>query len=49
MRIIDRKHLLVSYHSTPRPDGRKRKVRHDKRASSIYVQILGLEIVGWYR
>jgi hypothetical protein len=46
--IIDTNHLVVDWHR-PRPDGRRFKVRRDRRASSVYLQVLRLEIVVWYR
>lgn len=44
--IVDRERLLVDWGR--RPDGRKHKVRIDRQARTIYVQILRLELVVWY-
>jgi hypothetical protein len=44
--IVDRERLLVDWNR--RPDGRRYKVRIDRRARSVYIQILRLELVGWY-
>jgi len=47
--FIDTKRLIVDWHRRPRPDGRRFRVRRNRRAGSVYVQVLRLEIVVWYR
>lgn len=46
---MNTKYLIVDWMKTPRPDGRKFKVRLNKKVASVYVQISHLEVVLWYR
>lgn len=44
--IVDNRYLLVDWN--PRPDGRVRKFKHNRRVNSIYMQYRSLEIALWY-
>lgn len=46
--VVDSKWVLITYRRrTRRPDGRNFKAR--KQTYSVYLQVLRLEIVVWYR
>lgn len=45
--IFSSRYLTIDW--TRRPDGRKFRFRHNKKVSSIYIQIFRLEIGAWYR
>lgn len=44
--IIKSKGIYLAWHK--RPDGRGHRFRVNKRARSLYVQILRFELVVWY-
>lgn len=48
MNLLDTKYLLITW-SPKRPGGRRFKYRHIRRVHSIYVQVLALETVVWYK
>lgn len=49
--VVETPRFVVYWHGLRyrRPDGRKRKVRHNRNVCSVYVQVGPLEVILWYR